>query len=180
MIYGENTNYYINFTYIRLIINQVSTDTLHKNTNNMAKKPAPRAEAINKEVPFKEGEKRHRMRVQFDINYGGSNGKIMDQDSDTIPDLNLTVRQLLENHTRGKGNEVEVRQPLYMEFPIPNLQDMTDVYEYQKVVKEQLNNISTFIKENDIDTETGQPRPKKESIHPPNEVENAPEIPLTE
>lgn len=122
----------------------------------MAKKGAT---IKNLDPTFKEGETRQRYRVQFDISYGGSKGKKMDPDSDTIPDLNLTIRQLIENHTRGKDNDVEVRKPLYLEFPIPNLQDITDVEEYKINVQHQLKKINQFItetKENETKMPTEQ------------------------
>lgn len=133
----------------------------------MKAKPNTKTENLKDLDPtFKEGQTRKRYRVQFDIGYSGSPGKSMDPDSDTIPDLNLTVRQLLENHTRGKGNDVEVRQPLYMEFPIPDLKDMTDVEEYKAKVQEQLERISQFQAENNIDPVTGQIKPD-ESLEQP-------------
>lgn len=144
-----------------------------QNNNIMTKKKSAQSEIksapIEQNEILQKGEQRHRMRVQFDISYGGTKGKKMNADSDTIPDLNLTVRQLLENHTRGKGNEVEVRQPLYMEFPIPNLKDITDVKIYQEQVQLQLSNINQFIKENDIDIATGKARPKPEKEKTPTE-----------
>lgn len=88
--------------------------------------------------------RKHRIRVQFDIEYGGSPGKIMDGKSMTTPDLNLTVRQLLENHTRGKTNEVEVRKPLYFELPIPVIGDLTDIDKYRKILDEQIKSTDAF------------------------------------
>lgn len=97
---------------------------------------------------IKKGEIKHRVRIQFDVGYQGHPGKTMDNESVTIPDMNLTVRQLLENHTRGVGSDVNVRQPLYLEFPIPTIKDMTDVEEYKRVVADQLQKIETWQQEN--------------------------------
>lgn len=95
----------------------------------------------------KKGDKARRIRVQFDIGYDGNPGKIMNGDSDTMPDMSLTVRQLLENHTRGKNSEVEVRQPLYFESEIPNLRDLTDIDQYKQRLQEQLADVNQFIAE---------------------------------
>lgn len=127
-----------------------------KNANNKEKK----AQDNNMIMGQPEGTKHHRIRFQFDIGYNGSPGKIMDDHSDTIPDLNLTVRQLLENHTRGKDSDVEVRQPLYLEFPVPVLNDLTDVDNYKEVVQEQLNRIEQWQRENPEEP-TGSKEPKE-------------------
>ena len=47
-----------------------------------------------------------RFRVQFDFEYKGDPGKLMSSEIKTVPDMTLTVRQLLSNHTRGINSEV--------------------------------------------------------------------------
>ena len=72
----------------------------------------------------------NRYRIQFDLGYKevkGSPGKEMSQEKITQPDMSLTVRQLLENHTRGKDSNVQHREPLYFDIEIPQISDMTDV-----------------------------------------------------
>lgn len=87
-----------------------------------------------------------RIRVQFDIDYKGSKGQVVSSDSDTMPDMTLTVRQLLENHTRGKDSNVFVRQPLYFETQIPTLTDITDVDKFKKSLEERLKQVNDFLK----------------------------------
>lgn len=111
---------------------------------------------------FKEGEQRNRVRMQFDVGYAGHPGRDMDGESQTIPDMNLTVRQLLENHTRGVGNNVNVRKPLYLEFPIPVIRDLVDVERYKEKVQEQLDKIKEFQEEHGINPETGEVTPPKD------------------
>ena len=95
--------------------------------------------------------KKNRFSIQFDIEYGGDPGKEMDEENLTTPDMNLTVRQLLENHTRGfdeNGNPITgVQQPLYFETYVPNMSDMTDVDEYKKSLIEHLAEVDEFIKQ---------------------------------
>lgn len=87
-----------------------------------------------------------RIRVQFDISYKGAEGSKNNGESHVVPDMNLTVRQLLENHTRGKSSEVEVRKPLYFELPIPVINDLTDVAKYRKQLDDQMKSVDDFIK----------------------------------
>lgn len=86
------------------------------------------------------------LRVQFDIEYGGSVGKHMDSKSETMPDMHMTVRQLLENHSRGIDGKVEVRQPLYFDTEIPTLNDITDVQAFKESLEERLKQTNAFIK----------------------------------
>lgn len=90
------------------------------------------------------------VRLQIDIEYGGTRGKEMDNKSQTVPDLNLTVRQLLENHSRDPlSGAQEVRQPLYFETELPSINDITDVEAYREALEERLANTKKFI-ENEI------------------------------
>lgn len=86
------------------------------------------------------------MRVQFDIEYGGSGGTMMDPKSLAMPDLHMTVRQLLENHSRGIDNSSEVRQPLYFETELPTINDITDVALYRESLRRRVEEVDNFIK----------------------------------
>lgn len=85
------------------------------------------------------------IRMQFDIEYGGTEGTINTDPKTTMPDLNLKVRQLLENHSRGVEDKTEVRQPLYFETSIPVLNDITDVETYKQHLKEKVQEVDAFI-----------------------------------
>lgn len=122
--------------------------------------------AITEENPFKETPKKerttpplrnpkhkNRIQVQFDIEYGGHPGVKKGGKSDTVPDLNLTVRQLLQNHTRNpQGDAVTVREPVYFDQEIPTITDLTDVAEYKEQLQERLKQVNDFIKQ---DSEEG-------------------------
>lgn len=88
-----------------------------------------------------------RIQIQFDIEYGGSPGREMDPLSETVPDMNLTVRQLLHDHTRGENNRSVIREPLYFETELPTINDITDVKQYQEQLSRRLNEVNEFIKE---------------------------------
>lgn len=87
-----------------------------------------------------------RFAVQFDLGYTGHPGTTVEGESVTVPDLNLTVRQLLENHTRGVNGKVSMNQPLYFDVEIPNIQDITDVEKYRDHLEERLEATKEFIK----------------------------------
>lgn len=113
------------------------------------KQPKERKKYTGPAKFIKEGHTLKRFSVQFDIFYGGSPGKNMDPESLTVPDMNLTIRQLMENHTRGKGNTVAVKQPVYFDYTIPQIKDITDIHEFKKQLEDQLNNVEEFI-QNDL------------------------------
>lgn len=106
------------------------------------KKAKTPQETENPKIP----NKRNRIQVQFDIEYGGTTGKTSNGKSDTVPDLNLTVRQLIQNHTRGHGNEVKVSEPIYFDQEIPTITDITDVDTYKEQLEERLKQVNQFVK----------------------------------
>jgi len=83
-------------------------------------------------------EKPTRFRIQFDFDYNGDPGKMMNGISKTQPDMSLTVRQLLENHTRGRVSDVQHKEPIYFDMPVPTISDITDVHEFKKSLEERL------------------------------------------
>lgn len=85
-----------------------------------------------------------RFAVQFDVAYGGVYVK-KDGVSQTVPDMNLTVRQLLKNHTRGLSNDRHIKDPLYFDIQIPKIQDITDVDEYRSYLKTMLRSTEEFL-----------------------------------
>lgn len=91
-----------------------------------------------------------RFRLQFDFDYKGTEGRKMDPESETQPDMSLTVRQLLQNHTRGIDSNVQMKEPLYFEVPVPVVTDITDVYEYRAALQERIKATNEFI-ENELD-----------------------------
>ena len=154
-------------------------------SNNRKAKAAKEAQAEPENVGFlkKVGDRANRIQVQFNIDYKGHPGQKMNPDSDTVPDMNLTVRQLLQNHTRGIDNKVEVKTPLYFDFPIPTINDITDLKDQLDIVKQQKDAILQFMDEHHIDPETGKQLPGYENHFEELENENKsvevdPETPL--
>lgn len=110
------------------------------------------------------GESANRYRIQFDFGYKGTPGKKVKEGSDTIPDLSLTIRQLLENHTRGMDGNVQVRKPIYLDTPVPNIQDITEVMAYRDKLNEMIEKTNEFIKkEREAKKEPSDKSPEKET-----------------
>ena len=87
-----------------------------------------------------------RIRVQFDIEYKGSPGKEIKAETQTVPDLNLTVRQLMDNYTRsGESGAIE-HTPLYFEQEIPTITDMSDIQQLRDHLDLQIQKANEFIK----------------------------------
>jgi len=112
----------------------------------MGKTRKTMAKRIGKLEKTTEG-KRNRIQVQFDIEYGGTPGKTIVGKSETVPDLNLTVRQLLQNHSRGIGSDVKVSEPIYFEQEIPNVIDMTDIDLMKQSLERRLEEVNAYIEE---------------------------------
>ena len=115
------------------------------------KKLEPQSESTERKLTEKpdieKGETQTRFRVQFDVGYRGTPGKVMDQEGHTIPDMNLTVRQLMENHTRGIDDSMHAKQPLYFEHIIPRIEDITDVQKYKEYLEAEAEKVNEFIQQ---------------------------------
>jgi len=92
-----------------------------------------------------ENKEGRRIRIQFDLDYAGSPGAEIPGKSMTVPDMNLTVTQLLQNHTRGKSGNVMAYEPLYFETEIPVINDITDVDRYKQQLQDRLAEVNEFI-----------------------------------
>lgn len=85
-----------------------------------------------------------RFKRQFDPTYNGTRHYSKFPKSETVPDLNLTVRQLMERHTRGISMQEQPREEHYFEDePLPVIRDLNDIADYKeenKARKEALEN----------------------------------------
>lgn len=86
-----------------------------------------------------------RFRIQFD--FAQSSGKESDGSSITVPDMHLTVQQLLEDYTRGRNGKVSVRKPLYLETLIPRIEDITDVEKYREHLANEKQKVEEWLVE---------------------------------
>jgi hypothetical protein len=110
------------------------------------------------QTPKQAEQKLSRFSVQFDFDYNGSPGKQMDPKSQTVPDMSLTVRQLLQNHVRGVDSNVQQKNPLYFETQIPTIRDITDVQEYRETLEQKIKDMDEFLRQekNKADQDSSQ------------------------
>lgn len=109
--------------------------TIEKKTSMSykAKKPAGK---LTKQV----------MRVQFDITYNGSPGKKMDPNGKTMPDMNMSITQLLINHQAGvESGKTSQKVPLYFDMEVPTITDITDIEIYRENLEQQLQHTKDFL-----------------------------------
>jgi hypothetical protein len=74
-------------------------------------------------------------------------GKKMDQTVNTIPDQNLSIRQLLDRHSRGLPIDATQRQGEFFDTEIPRFDDLTDMVEYRKMLEEKHKQLTEKVNE---------------------------------
>ena len=74
-------------------------------------------------------------------------GKKMSEELHTLPDQTLTIRNLLDNHTRGIPLGVNTRVGEYFDTEIPRFDDLTDMIEYKQQLMEKNKEINKLIRE---------------------------------
>lgn len=86
-------------------------------------------------------------RTQFDPNYEPTTGEINNKPSMTVPDQNLSIRQLLINHSRGVPSGENMREGVYTDMEVPNFKDLNDVKEYAESLEARKADIEARIQE---------------------------------
>lgn len=88
-----------------------------------------------------------KFKTQWNPNYLGSPGSVQSDKSETVPDQSLTIRQLVENHSRGINVPINQPKPLYFDSEIPNIQDLTDLDEFKARLKDEKNEVDTVARQ---------------------------------
>lgn len=79
-----------------------------------------------------------KLRMQFDETYQGHPGIEMDPTSETVPDMGISLKQLLINHTRGLPSTAKMYEAQYFEdLEIPNIDDLVDLQDARRFLSEQ-------------------------------------------
>ncbi len=73
-------------------------------------------------------------------------GKIMDSSTQTVPDQNMGIRELVDRHTRGVPLGVNQKQGEYFDTEIPVYEDLTDMLEHKKELQGKLREYNAKIK----------------------------------
>lgn len=115
-----------------------------------------------------------KFRTQFDEKYTGAPGKIMDDFTQTVPDMNISLQQLLHNHSRGLPIMATFHQGEYFEeLEIPQFDDLTDLYEARELLNEQEEALRARLKDELNPPEPEVPETPKEPLEVPlNEQES--------
>lgn len=116
-----------------------------------------------------------RIRVQFDLTYTGTPGEVNLEPSMTVPDMNLTVRQMLDNYMRsGDPGAVEVGEPMYFDMEIPTFEDFADVQAHREFLEKQVAAVDEWIEANkeaeDVEAKEGVDEPTTEEVPGSNPV----------
>jgi hypothetical protein len=85
-------------------------------------------------------------RRQFNPQYKPDNGEINNLPSKTVPNMSLTILQLLTNHSRGISSDIHHNEPQYFDTEIPRFDDITDAIEYKKQLADELKELDKTIK----------------------------------
>ena len=73
-----------------------------------------------------------KFKTQFTKTYKGSKGKKMSNEVLTVPDQNLSVRELLDRHSRGLPIGASAKDGQYFDTEVPVFDDILDMVEYKK------------------------------------------------
>lgn len=108
-----------------------------------------------------------RFRTQFTPSYIGAIGEVNELPSETVPDMSLTIHELLTNHTRGMGTGIRHMEGEYFEdTEIPRFDDLTDMVAYKQDLVDRARELEQRIEEekknlkdkvDDVDASTQKP-----------------------
>lgn len=111
-----------------------------------------------------------KFRTQFK-DCGNHKGQVFKNPSRAVPDQNLSLRTLLDNHTRGKPSTVAHLQGKFFETEVPNITDLNDLQELRDQrhaeIEEAFQKVENDIKgkqldlEEEIEKEKARTRAKK-------------------
>lgn len=85
------------------------------------------------------------IRTQFQINENST--YIVDKETLTVPDQTLTIKELLDRHSRGLPLGVTQQKGEYFDVEIPNFQDLTEMIEWKKGLMETNKELNSLIRE---------------------------------
>lgn len=86
------------------------------------------------------------IRRQFNPEYKGSEGEINTMPSQTVPDMSLSIQELLLNHSRGIHSEIKNYEGQYFEDEIPIFHDITEMVEHKQELLDRIKEVENDIK----------------------------------
>lgn len=109
------------------------------------------------------------IRRQWDPTYKGSGGCPPEEGSNTVPDMNMSIRELMDKHARGMSLDPYKRQGAYYDTEIPQVNDLTDLKTNRQVLQEKARQVEEAFG-NEI--EAFQAKNKEKGPKPPDKTEN--------
>jgi hypothetical protein len=73
-----------------------------------------------------------KLRKQFTAGYEGTSGPSPDTTLMTQPDMTMSIRDLLDRHSRGLPLTTNQRTGEYFDTEIPRFYDLTDMLKYKR------------------------------------------------
>ena len=109
-----------------------------------------------------------KIRHQFNSEETFCKGKFFDTTTvHTVPDQNMSIRTLLDRHSRGLPLGASAKQGEYFDTEVPHFDDLTDVLKYKKNLKNKEKElVSSIKKEKKLQQEkaSAKAEPKKPDI----------------
>ena len=99
--------------------------------------------------------------------------KKMSTEKLTQPDQTKTIRDLLDNHTRGIPLGVKTRQGEYFDTPIPRFDDLTDMLEYKAQLMDRNKELNKQIK---AEKQSALDKLKKIPAEVPEDLQSSPSL----
>lgn len=107
---------------------------------------------------------------QWDKSYKGSPGEINELPSQTVPDMSLTIPELMLNHTRGILTDIHENKGDYFDTEIPQFDDILDIIAYKDQITQRLKDVEAQIKAQKEKEAQDLEQNKKDSKKPPQDL----------
>ena len=106
-----------------------------------------------------------KIRHQFNPEETSCKGKFFDQHTiHTVPDQTMSIRTLLDRHSRGLPLGASTRQGEYFDTEVPHFDDLTDVHNYKKnLIYKEKELINTLKKEKQLKQEKASAKAEPKS-----------------
>lgn len=88
-----------------------------------------------------------KLRKQFTAGYEGTPGPSPEQTLVTQPDMTMSIRDLLDRHSRGLPLTTNERKGEYFDTEIPRFYDLTDMLKYKQELMDRNKSINKLIKD---------------------------------
>jgi pyruvate/2-oxoacid:ferredoxin oxidoreductase beta subunit len=103
-----------------------------------------------------------KLRKQFTAGYEGTPGPSPEQTLMTQPDMTMSIRDLLDRHSRGLPLTTNEKKGEYFDTEIPRFYDLTDMLKYKQELMDRNKDINNIIKKEKKAAQDAKENLKKE------------------